>query len=383
MKKLALPLIGILFPLSVFSQFSLESSSTLPRANDTIVKQCVEYRDPGRSGANVLWDFSELELLDDAYTISYGQIGDSLTGTEHRTTYYYGVSGDSLFFHGYEKNTTWMKYVRPELLLKYPVHYGDSLQSYYQGLGKYCTDLSLDVMGTTDVKADAYGFMVLPSGDTLRHVLRVRSFKRMAEGSDILDLRRFERSLLSPLLPIDSIDCRLSNDTAILEIETFRWYALGYRYPVFETVRGVTVKNKESKEFFAFSFFYSPQEHAYLSDDMVNLALLSVEEVRSRVEKKSVSYDGNENSLGRDILNYNVYWETSDETVRLDYRLSGDAEVAVYLYGMQGRTLVVCPVKNYPDGFYSQEFDFLEMDSGQYLLLMVVNGKRYTEKIIK
>ena len=75
MKKLALPLIGILFPLSVFSQFSLESSSTLPRANDTIVKQCVEYRDPGRSGANVLWDFSELELLDDAYTISYGQIG--------------------------------------------------------------------------------------------------------------------------------------------------------------------------------------------------------------------------------------------------------------------------------------------------------------------
>ena len=234
MKKLALPLIGILFPLSVFSQFSLESSSTLPRANDTIVKQCVEYRDPGRSGANVLWDFSELELLDDAYTISYGQIGDSLTGTEHRTTYYYGVSGDSLFFHGYEKNTTWMKYVRPELLLKYPVHYGDSLQSYYQGLGKYCTDLSLDVMGTTDVKADAYGFMVLPSGDTLRHVLRVRSFKRMAEGSDILDLRRFERSLLSPLLPIDSIDCRLSNDTAILEIETFRWYALGYRYPVGE-----------------------------------------------------------------------------------------------------------------------------------------------------
>ena len=82
MKKLALPLIGILFPLSVFSQFSLESSSTLPRANDTIVKQCVEYRDPGRSGANVLWDFSELELLDDAYTISYGQIGDSLTGIE-------------------------------------------------------------------------------------------------------------------------------------------------------------------------------------------------------------------------------------------------------------------------------------------------------------
>ena len=57
-------------------------------------------------------------------------------------------------------------------------------------------------MGTTDVKADAYGFMVLPSGDTLRHVLRVRSFKRMAEGSDILDLRRFERSLLSPLLPL-------------------------------------------------------------------------------------------------------------------------------------------------------------------------------------
>ena len=83
MKKLALPLIGILFPLSVFSQFSLESSSTLPRANDTIVKQCVEYRDPGRSGANVLWDFSELELLDDAYTISYGRLVDGYGASDN------------------------------------------------------------------------------------------------------------------------------------------------------------------------------------------------------------------------------------------------------------------------------------------------------------
>lgn len=61
MKKLALPLIGILFPLSVFSQFSLESSSTLPRANDTIVKQCVEYRDravrvPMFYGISVSWN---------------------------------------------------------------------------------------------------------------------------------------------------------------------------------------------------------------------------------------------------------------------------------------------------------------------------------------
>ena len=57
MKKLALPLIGILFPLSVFSQFSLESSSTLPRANDTIVKQCVEYRDPGPFGCQCFMGF--------------------------------------------------------------------------------------------------------------------------------------------------------------------------------------------------------------------------------------------------------------------------------------------------------------------------------------
>lgn len=382
MKKLTLLLVGIIFSLSAFSQFSLESSSVLLRANDTIIKQCVEYRDPGRSGPDVLWNFSELDLLDDAYTISYGQIGDSLTGTEHRTTYYYGVSGDSLFFHGYEKNTTWMKYVRSELLLKYPVHYGDSLQSYYQGLGKYCTDLSLDVMGVTDVKADAYGLMVLPGGDTLRHVLRVRSFKRMAEGSDILNLRRFERSLLSPLLSVDSIAYHLSNDSVILEIETFRWYALGYRYPVFETVRGATVKNGESKDFFAFSFFYPPQEHTYLNDDTVNLALLSAEEERSKAENKSMFHDNNDRP-GKVLLNYNVYWETSGDAVRLDYQLNSNAEISIYLYDMQGRTRMVCPMETYSNGFYSRKLDFSEMDSGQYLLLMVMNGERYTEKIIK
>lgn len=379
MRNFIFLLMGVTLSQSAFSQFSLESSSALPRANDTIVKQCVEYRDPGRSGPNVLWNFSELELLNDAYTLSYGQTGDSLTGTEHQTTYYYGLNGDSLFFHGYEKNTTWMKYVRPELLLKYPVHYGDSIRAYYQGLGKYCTDLSLEVMGITDVIADAYGLMVLPCGDTLQHVLRVRSFKRMAEGSDILNLRYFEQSLLSPLLSTDSIDSRLFNDSVILEIETFRWYALGYRYPIFETVRGVTVKSGKSKDFFALSFIYTPEEHAYLSDDAVNLALLSAEEK----EFENKNNEENVNPYNKDILKYNVYWESSGSKVRFEYQLSENAEVEVFLYDIQGRTLAVYPKRSHTNGFYNHNFDFSAMDTGQYLLLIIVNGKKYTEKIIK
>lgn len=69
MRNFIFLLMGVMLSQSAFSQFSLESSSALPRANDTIVKQCVEYRDPGRSGPNVLWNFSELELLNDAYTL--------------------------------------------------------------------------------------------------------------------------------------------------------------------------------------------------------------------------------------------------------------------------------------------------------------------------
>ncbi|MDR0541510.1 MAG: hypothetical protein LBH19_04780 [Dysgonamonadaceae bacterium] len=78
-------------PVLLSAQHRLELKSSFPRPGDEIVKRQVSYRDPGPSGENVLWNFSRLEVRDEAYVLQYDSAGGVLTGGEHRTRYRYPV----------------------------------------------------------------------------------------------------------------------------------------------------------------------------------------------------------------------------------------------------------------------------------------------------
>ena len=380
----------MMLPTYLSSQSSLEREAILPRTNDTIVKQRVEYRSPGRTGKNVLWNFSKLKILDEHYTVEYGQEGDSLVGTEHDTRYYYGTKKDSLLFHGYEKSTVWMKYVRPEVLLRYPMKYNDSIHSYFQGLGKYCNDLSISIIGKSDVSIDAFGMMILPNEDTLKHVLRSHSIKLITEGSEELNLKQFKKSLTAPLLTTDSIESRLQCDSVVMRVETFKWYELGYRYPIFETILGTTLKKGVSKDFFYISFYYPPQEHLYLNEDEINLVILDTfGNPEDKYWQNGNIYADNSyqneasDPWGDSILSYDVYWDYSGQAVCVDYSLATHAQMAIYLYAMQGRILASTPARTCAGGTYSETINLAKEASGQYLLLMLVNEEKHTKKIIK
>lgn len=57
MKKALFTAMSLSIALYIFPQSQLTSSLNMFRAGDVISKQQVEYKDPGRSGQNVLWDF--------------------------------------------------------------------------------------------------------------------------------------------------------------------------------------------------------------------------------------------------------------------------------------------------------------------------------------
>ena len=160
MKRTVFLYLSILCLVSAMAQSRLQSELNLPRANDVLFKQQLEYKDPGRSGANVLWDFSRLGSQSEEYELVYDTSGALITGIEHHTRYYYALSGDSLLCHGYENATTRMTNERPELLLRFPVQYGDSTFCYYNGNGEYCNRLKVSAMGTVSSKADACGMMI-------------------------------------------------------------------------------------------------------------------------------------------------------------------------------------------------------------------------------
>ena len=74
MKKALFIAIQLSMNLYAFSQSHPVSSPHALRAGDVISKQQVEYKDPGRSSKNVLWDFSQLDPVNRVVIDQNGQV---------------------------------------------------------------------------------------------------------------------------------------------------------------------------------------------------------------------------------------------------------------------------------------------------------------------
>ena len=360
-----------LLPLFVSAQHQLTSQHNLPRPGDEIIKRQVEYKDPGRSSENVLWDFGTLQSRNDGYRLSYILSKDSLlAGIEHRTFYYHALTGDSLLLRGYENSTTLMKNEQPELLLRFPVHYGDSTFCYYNGNGKYCDRLKISAMGTVWSKADAHGMMILPGGDTLKNVLRIRTIKRIAEKIEPLLSYNLSDSIRS--VASDSIEYRLANDTLLFGVETCRWYAKGYRYPIFETVKSITDKHGKENTFFDTAFFYPPDEHSYLDDDPENLALLEEEEP-----------DDPQNLNPWAGLTYNFYPNPVINDLNIEIYMPKPGHVQMQLTSRPGLIVWTKDFGIWPEGIHATSIFMGGFPLGEYVLNMWFDDYMIGEIIIK
>jgi hypothetical protein len=359
-----------LFVTELSSQHSLQSQLNMFRPGDIIVKQQVSYKDPGRSGENVLWDFGNLDIEKESYKLSYSSLKEDsiIVGTEHRTMYYYSLSDDSLLLWGYENPTTLMTNRQPELLLKFPVNYGDRTQSYFSGKGKYCDRLQLSAMGTVHTFADAYGMMILPNKDTLRNVLRVKTVKRIAEETKPFLHRKSDAG---SAISTDSIDFRLRNDTTVLGLITYRWYARGYRYPVFETVKSVVNYRSSERKYFNTAFFFPPEAHEYLTEDEANRDLL-----------ESEAFAGsNDPWYG---LTYNCYPNPVVSDLNIEMYLPRPAKIRIQLTERGGRIMKEENWGAKPEGIFNRQISMGFFTMGEYVLnIWLDDGYMISEKVFK
>ncbi len=379
-------LAAFLFSYPLFAQNRLDKECNLFRDKDVIIKQQVKYKHPGRAGANVLWVFNKQEAVNEKYKVSYSQSeSDSIiTGCEHRTLYHYLLRNDSLYSLGYENPTTLIKNQKPELFLTFPFFYQKRVEGYFYGTGSYCQRLDMTTQGKTVTWGDAYGMIILPGGDTLQHVLRVRSLKKIAEK---VVPHVQNDSVVYPIISLDSIDYHLNNDSVYMQVETYRWYADGYRYPIFETVESITFKDDKPLKHFSTAFLYTPEKHSYLNDDPTNLARL--EEIEKADKNNHDKPSGGNNSYpnGNNPDNvpiyYNAYIANGSNKISIEYNLKQTAEVTIALYDMQGRLLVSYPKTTHSSGFYQEAISLDGFQLGGYLLRIVVNDQVYGEKIMK
>lgn len=365
-----------------FVKAQINYSHNAIRPGDELIKQQVEYKDPGREGENVIWDFGRLKSINDQYTLNYSSPiliensiyimgGDTILaknvkpdeliiGTEHYTMYYYRQKENRSEVLGHENPTTLLRYSNPLLVSPFPVNYKDTFQSSYRSEGIYSAKVPFATVGTIEGKADAYGVIILPSGDTLNHVLRIKTTQTIQEKIS-----------------------KANNQNDVLFntiIERYKWYSKGYRYPIFETVRTINVQDTLEQTEFQTAFFFPPQEHLYLDNDKNNLAVLDSlwnMEHNSNIKDPIITPENTAK------LSYNFYPNPVVSQLTLEYYLEKSTNVNVTIFSMEGRLVENIHIGYKDKGLHAEYIDCSLLPKGTYILRIEANNRYTSDKIIK
>ena len=341
------------------------------RADDELQKQQVVFRDPGSKGRNLIWDFRHLQTIDDEYKLRYF-IPDStymnrLCGLEHRTRYYYGQTNDSLWATGYENYTTYMKYIQPELRIRFPFAYGDTLYSSFEGKGQYGRRLELAVKGFTRVEADAEGELILPD-EAVKKALRVRTLRHYTETNFTADA--FSQ---------DDENEKKEKGTEMI-LDTYSWYAQGMRYPVFESIKTTILKKSSLLEegavsgsdtvIFTTSFYYPPIEQRMQTDE---------DNLDSFFEGELEGTEG----AAAVFTEANLLPNPVADVLYINYKLTRDARIRFSVHNNAGISMIQTATMNKTEGYQQTPVNMSGFMSGVYTLYVHVDDMVMSLNVVK
>jgi hypothetical protein len=349
-QKLLLLLLPVFFGMGMQAQNSkiavLKKHRNLPHAGDSIIKQQVEFIDPGASGRNITWDFRSVHPVDDAYNLRYKLLTadtSRFAGIEHRTIYRYRIQGDTLLHTGFENVTTYMEYTRPEIKMRFPFHYGDTVSSHFEGQGEYCHRIPLHVAGVSIATADASGTLFTPDGKEYKNVLRVKNTRDYTQTG------------------VDSVTMRL---------ESWSWYVRGNRYPVFETVKTATHKvGKQETEHKVASFFYPPLNQTQQTDT-------------TGIAEKETD-PGNLPEIDRILTSCKLMPNPVESQLRIEYELSESSTLNFSIHDAVGVAKVTTSPIFQQAGHYTETISMGSFPRGVYPLYVIVNGMVKTLHVVK
>ena len=307
------------------------------RPGDLIVKQQVEFKDPGPSGRGINWDFSMLNPVNEEYKIRYmlrtKTDSTHIVANEHQTSYRYLLANDTVWLYEYQNRTTKMTFTKPEAQLKFPFKYGDSLKSEFEAEGNYCEKVNLIAQGKTYTTMDGTGKLITPTHQTLQNVVRVRRVRDYNE---------------------------IGIDSASLKLEVYSWYVAGFRYPVFETFITYIQKADSIYEDFKTSFYYPIEnpENQYANDYII-----------SRIEKVFTEGSYQPNPVISDL--------------NISFKLTREAKVWFTLHTNIGIPVCQTQVRNRSDGFNNTTINMSNLTTGTYSLYVHVDDMVMKQVIIK
>ena len=348
--KLKIPVFFVAAMLShfVMAQNALTSALNMMRDSDVVEKQQLKFIDPGVNGKHLIWNFKDAKVTNKEYTVRYMRASDGkLYEIEPELIRTYRLENDSLFMTSYQNPLTFLNYTSSILTMKFPLEYGGSYSFPFNGGGKYCGKNAIALSGNTNVSIDAEGIIICSENDTLHNVIRVHELRNSS-------MRMSKDTVMSYSI------------SKIVEIEDiYKWYARGYRYPVFETHTFSYFQNANMIKTMQTAFRCLPDRQKMLNDT---------------ANKKITIQDSiNGNSNRQDIIRFEV--ENNSNVVTLKYSLTQKAKVFAMISGVMGEVYRKISRTDNAGKDYTLVLDCNGLRWGDYILYINVNGNVYSRKV--
>ena len=319
---------------------------------DSLMKSRIRYFSSRNGGKDKVWDFTKKLASKQSSQVFFVKDSiDVVTVIEPGTISYYRITPDTLTLIVRESPLEKRKYVLEKVTKKFPFLYGDSISKRYRCDGMYCGDHPFREVGTTTIKADAEGSIVLAEHDTIKNVLRVHTIDAYTICMDI-----------------DSAALDTARLTQVID-ERYEWYLPDSEYPVIESVTSTTYDNMNA---------IGTTKYAYcnLPKDLVANYITSDDD--QETDDLDISFDGNEQQTP-DIIHYKV--ETQGKIIQILYSLDEEASITAIVANHMG---MLCSSRHWTQDAgqgYSVQLDCSSFRPGVYILYINVNGKVYNEKV--
>ncbi len=347
MKKTLLSVIAISLFVIGNAQVVIDYYSHAPIAGDAISFSQAQFVQPGNSGRNITWDFSNVEFLKVYKTSFQFQAGDedaqkfSIKPTnileENGTKYFHLLTQNSYTNVGNLNPDFSVDYSQPMTRMMYPFEYSNNYDGNIKAIALYKENMHIDISGTYSITADAYGVMVLP-GNVKKNVLRVKQYSKTVEASMCSDIH--------------------------IESTRYSWYSAEDRYPIMTTII---------------------QEYIYTNGNIVNKEETWIN--NNVLQQPQVAGIENIQSGNQtQELKFNVFPNPFKESVQITFTLPEASDVSIAVYGIIGNKVSTVQQKIATKaGSYSYNLNDSELNlkPGLYFVRLEVDGKTYTAKIVK
>ena len=334
---------------TAYGQINL--SGMEPASADSLVKSRIRYFSPGMGGRDRVWDFSgKLRSKGSSQVMFMKDSTGVVSFIEPGRIGYYLTTPDTLVLLGSESPLEKREYAVSKVTRKFPLEYGDSICMPFRCEGMYCGDHPFREVGTTTVKVDADGSIVLAENDTVRNVLRVHTIDSYAV-----------------YMGLDSAALDTARLTQVID-ERYEWYLPDSQYPIIENVTSTTFFNMEPIGTTRYAYCNLPEGEAacYVTPDDEDV---TDEQDGFSEESQPIS----------DIIHYEI--ETQGKIIHMSYNLDEDATITTIVANHMGTVFKSSQWTQAAGQGYSMQIDCNGLLPGIYILYINVNGKIYSEKV--